>query len=223
MAADQARIKAMMQGKTLEKDNIKAMYDMVHAAGDSDSKKNAMKHSVFFVGQLPLTGRKVDLEKAEQIVGTTVIYDDIPKYMEYLFDGLSTSQLLLKKEDGGYEVNEKYENSVVKARKVARAYQMIHQQEQEESGKQVRKMYQMGTRYYHDGSYQEAAACFLNTVEMAEYRMGYYSLAMMYYEGKGVDRSLKDALLYARNAIVRGTKSAGALEQQILSELREDA
>ena len=54
---------------------------------------------------------------------------------------------------------------------------------------------------------------------MGEYRMGYYSLAMMYYEGKGVDKNLKEALGFIRNAIVRGTNSGIELEQQILSEL----
>jgi TPR repeat protein len=50
----------------------------------------------------------------------------------------------------------------------------------------------------------------MNTVEMAEYRLGYYSLALMYRDGKGVDLSLEQALLYARAAIARGAKIAGS-------------
>jgi TPR repeat protein len=83
----------------------------------------------------------------------------------------------------------------------------------------VKKMYQMGTRYYNAGDYEEAAASFMNTVEMAEYRMGYYSLALMYRDGKGVDPSLEQALLYARAAIARGARIAEALEEDILERM----
>ena len=77
----------------------------------------------------------------------------------------------------------------------------------------------MGTKYYHSGQYGEAAACFMNAVELAQYRMGYYSLALMYFKGQGVDRSLEEALYYARKAIVKGAVIAQELEQEILEEL----
>ena len=78
----------------------------------------------------------------------------------------------------------------------------------------------MGTKYYHSGQYTEAAACFLNAVEMADYRMACYSLALLYKEGKGVDASLPEALYYARKAIVQGGVIAEPLEREILEELR---
>ena len=53
-------------------------------------------------------------------------------------------------------------------------------------------MYQMEPSIIIPDSTTEAAACFLNAVEMADYRMACYSLAMMYMEGKGVDASLSE-------------------------------
>ena len=58
-----------------------------------------MKHSVFFVGQLPLKeNHVVDVEKTERIVNVTVPLDELETYMQYLLDGLATQTLLLKKE-----------------------------------------------------------------------------------------------------------------------------
>ncbi len=54
MAVEGTKIREMMEGKTLEKDNIKKMYDMVQNASEPEDKKKVMKHSVFFIGQLPL-------------------------------------------------------------------------------------------------------------------------------------------------------------------------
>ena len=84
----------------------------------------------------------------------------------------------------------------------------------------AKKMYQVGTRYYHSGDYEEAAASFMNAVNMAEYRMAYFSLATMYYEGKGVDQSLTKALEYACNCLVRGGLIADALAEEILEKLQ---
>lgn len=49
MAVEGTKIKEMMEGKTLEKDNIKKMYDMVQNASEPEEKKKVMKHSVFFI------------------------------------------------------------------------------------------------------------------------------------------------------------------------------
>ena len=57
---------------------------------------------------------------------------------------------------------------------------------------------------------------------MAEYRMGYYSLGLMYFEGKGVEKSYEQALFYARNAIVRGARIAEGLEEEILECMRKE-
>ena len=217
---EQSKIEAMMDGRTLTKENILNMYQMVQNASDAEEKKNVMKHSVFFVCQLPLKeNHVVDVEKTERIVNVTVPLDELETYMQYLLDGLATQTLLLKKEDGSYEVNTKYENTVVKARKIARAYQLEQEKAKEESLPKAKKMYQMGTKYYHSGQYTEAAACFLNAVEMADYRMACYSLAMMYMEGKGVDASLSEALYYARKAIVQGGVIAEPLEKEILEKM----
>ncbi len=217
---EQSKIEAMMDGRTLTKENILNMYQMVQNASDAEEKKKVMKHSVFFVGQLPLKeNHAVDVEKTERIVNTTVPLDELETYMQYLLDGLATQTLLLKKEDGSYEVNTKYENTVVKARKIARAYQLEQEKAKEESLPKAKKMYQMGTKYYHSGQYTEAAACFLNAVEMADYRMACYSLAMMYMEGKGVDVSFSEALYYARKAIVQGGVIAEPLEKEILNKI----
>ena len=221
MAQEVSKIRAMMDGKTLEKDNILKMYQMVQKATDTEEKKNVMKHSVFFVGQLPLKANHiVDLAATERILNTTVPYAQLEEYMKYLLDGLTTQTLLLQKENGEYELNMKFEKSLAKVKKIAHAYQAEKEQEYAELLPRAKKMYQLGTKYYHNGSYEEAAASFMNTVEMAEYRMGYYSLALMYYEGKGVERSYEKALYYARNAIVRGGRIAEALEEEILQQMK---
>ena len=218
---EQSKIDAMMDGRTLTKDNILNMYQMVQDASDTEEKKNVMKHSVFFVGQLPLKeNHVVDVARTERIVNTTVPLEELSTYMKYLLEGLATQTLLLKKEDGSYAVNTKYEKTVVKARKIARAYQLEQEKAKEEALPKAKKMYQMGTKYYHSGQYTEAAACFLNAVEMADYRMACYSLALLYKEGKGVDASLPEALYYARKAIVQGGVIAEPLEREILEELR---
>lgn len=217
---EQSKISAMMDGKTLTKENINKMYEMVQNASDAEEKKNVMKHSVFFVGQLPLKeNHLVDLEKTERIINTTVPLKEVQDVMKLLLDGLTTQTLLLQKEDGSYEVNTKYEKSIIKVRKIARAYQLEREKELEESMPKAKKMYQMGTKYYHSGEFKEAVACFMNAVELAEHRMAYYSLAMMYMDGKGVDPSLEEALFYARNAIVRGAVIAEPLEREIISKL----
>ena len=69
MAVEGTKIREMMEGKTLEKDNIKKMYDMVQNASEPEDKKKVMKHSVFFIGQLPLKENHiVDLEQTRRIV-----------------------------------------------------------------------------------------------------------------------------------------------------------
>lgn len=214
---EQSKIDAMMEGRTLTKENIYNMYQMVRNASDTEEKKNVMKHSVFFVGQLPLReNHVVDVAKTERILNTVMPLEEIGESMQYLLDGLATQTLLIKKEDGSYEVNTKYEKTVIKARKIARAYQLEQEKSREETLPKAKKMYQMGTKYYHSGQYTEAAACFLNAVEMADHRMACYSLAMMYKEGKGVDMSLSEALYYARKAIVQGGVIAEPLEREIL-------
>lgn len=218
---EQSKIEAMMEGKTLTKENILRMYQMVQNASDTEEKKKVMKHSVFFVGQLPLMeNHLVDIPKTERIVHTGVPFQELDTYMKYLLEGLTTETLLLKRDDGSYEVNTRYEKSVVKARQIARAYQAEREKSFEDILPKAKKMYQMGTKYYHAGDYTEAAACFMNAVEMAEYRMAYYSLARMYMEGKGVDASLEEALYYARMAIVRGGVIAEPLEQEILERMQ---
>ena len=125
MAVEGTKIREMMEGKTLEKDNIKKMYDMVQNASEPEDKKKVMKHSVFFIGQLPLKENHiVDLEQTRRIVNGSVPFSEVDTYMDYLLKGLSTQKLLLEKEDGSYEVNTKYEKSVIKVRKIARAFQL---------------------------------------------------------------------------------------------------
>ena len=187
MAVEGTKIREMMEGKTLEKDNIKKMYDMVQNASEPEDKKKVMKHSVFFIGQLPLKENHiVDLEQMRRIVNGSVPFSEVDTYMDYLLKGLSTQKLLLEKEDGSYEVNTKYEKSVIKVRKIARAFQLEKEKALEAGIPKAKKMYQMGTKYYHSGQYEEAAACFMNAAELAEYRMAYYSLALMYFKGQGV-------------------------------------
>ena len=79
----------------------------------------------FFIGQLPLKENHiVDLEQTRRIVNGSVPFSEVDTYMDYLLKGLSTQKLLLEKEDGSYEVNTKYEKSVIKVRKIARAFQL---------------------------------------------------------------------------------------------------
>ena len=112
---EQSKISAMMDGKTLTKANINKMYEMVQKASDPEEKKSVMKHSVFFVGQLPLKeNHLVDLEKTERIISTTVPLKEVPDCMKSLLEGLTTQTLLLQKDDGSYEVNTKYEKSLLK-------------------------------------------------------------------------------------------------------------
>ena len=47
MAVEGTKIKEMMEGKTLEKDNIKKMYDMVQNASEPEEKKDVYKRQVF--------------------------------------------------------------------------------------------------------------------------------------------------------------------------------
>ena len=159
------------------------------------------------------------MKQTERIVNGSVPFAEIGTYMEYLLKGLSTQKLLLEKEDGAYEVNTKYEKSVIKVRKIARAYQLEQEKALEPGIPKAKKMYQMGTKYYHSGQYEEAAACFMNAAELAEYRMAYYSLALMYFKGQGVDQSSQEALYYARKALVKGAVIAEELEQEILDTL----
>lgn len=220
MAVEGTKIREMMEGKTLEKDNIKKMYDMVQNASEPEEKKKVMKHSVFFIGQLPLKeNHSVDLKQTERIVNGSVPFAELDTYMDYLLKGLSTQKLLLEKEDGTYEVNIKYEKSVVKVRKIARAFQLEQEKALEAGVPKAKKMYQMGTKYYHSGQYEEAAACFMNAAELAEYRMAYYSLALMCFKGQGVDKSSEKALYYVRKALVKGAVIAEELEQEILDTI----
>mgnify|MGYP000798142321 CR=1 FL=1 len=64
-----------------------------------------------------------------------------------------------------------------------------------------------------------AADCFMNAVELAEYRMAYYSLGLLYFKGQGVDRSLEKAVYYARKALVKGAVIAQELEREILEAM----
>ena len=200
MAVEGTKIKEMMEGKTLEKDNIKKMYDMVQNASEPEEKKKVMKQT-------------------RRIVNGSVPFAEVDTYMDYLLKGLSTQKLLLEKEDGSYEVNTKYEKSVIKVRKIARAFQLEQEKALEAGIPKAKKMYQMGTKYYHSGQYGEAAACFMNAVELAEYRMAYYSLGLLYFKGQGVDKSLEKAVYYARKALVKGAVIAQELEQEILEEM----
>ena len=204
MAVEGTKIREMMEGKTLEKDNIKKMYDMVQNASEPEDKKKVMKHSVFFIGQLPLKENHiVDLEQTRRIVNGSVTFSEVDTYMDYLLKGLSTQKLLLEKEDDSYEVNTKYEKSVIKVRKIARAFQLEKEKALEAGIPKAKKMYQMGTKYYHSGQYEEAAACFMNAAELAE----------------GVDQSFEEALYYARKALVKGAVIAQELEQEILEAM----
>ena len=216
----QTKLSAMMEGKTLTKENIDRMLHMVRSASSPEEKTNVMKHSVFFAGQLPLCDKNfVDIKATRRLVGASVLNRDLEDTVSNLLGGLSIQKLIIKGEDGTYAMNTKYEKSLLKVRKIVRAWQLEKDQIPEEDLSRVKKMYQAGTRYYHSGDYQEAAAAFMNTIEMAEYRMGYYSLALMYRDGKGVEQSYEQALLYARAAIARGARIAEALEEDILNSM----
>jgi tetratricopeptide (TPR) repeat protein len=216
----QTKLSAMMEGKNLTKENIDQMLHMVRSASSPEEKTNVMKHSVFFAGQLPLREKNlVDIPATRRLVGASVLESELDDSVANLLEGLSTQKLLIKGEDGSYTMNTKYEKSLLKVRKIIRAWQLEKDQIPEELLARVKKMYQTGTRYYNSGDYEEAAAAFMNTIEMAEYRMGYYSLALLYMDGKGVDQSYEQALLYARAAIARGARIAEALEEDILARM----
>ena len=218
----QTKLSAMMEGKTLTKENIDRMLHMVRSASSPEEKTNVMKHSVFFAGQLPVGEKNVcDLPATRRLVGASVLERDLDDTLNNLFEGLSIQKLILKREDGSYVMNTKYEKSLLKVRKIVHAWQLELDQISQEDLSRVKKVYQTGTRYYHSGDYEEAAAAFMKTIEMARYRMGYYSLALMYRDGKGLDQSYEQALLYARAAIARGARIAEALEEDILNSMRE--
>ena len=48
MAVEGTKIREMMEGKTLEKDNIKKMYDMVQNASEPEDKKRGYETFCFF-------------------------------------------------------------------------------------------------------------------------------------------------------------------------------
>lgn len=217
---EQSKISAMMEDKTLTKENIDRMLSMVQSASSPEEKTNVMKHSVFFVGQLPLKENDaVDLPKTRRLVGAAVPESELDEAVENLLLGLTTQKLLLEKEDGSCVVNRKYDRSLQKVRKIVRAFELEREQIPDELNQRVKKMYQVGTRYYNAKDYEEAAAAFANTIEMADYRMGYYSLALMYRDGRGVEQSYEKALLYARAAIARGARIAEGLEEEILAAM----
>ena len=72
----------------------------------------------------------------------SVPFSEVDTYMDYLLKGLSTQKLLLEKEDGSYEVNTKYEKSVIKVRKIARAFQLDKEKALEAGIPKAKKMYQ---------------------------------------------------------------------------------
>ncbi len=216
---EESKIQVMMQGKTLEKANIDKMCDMVRQASDVEEKKNVKKHSVLFVGQLPLGENQViDLEQTERLLNAVMPYDEVADEMQQLLDALTTQKLLLE-EDGIYKLNMKYENAITKARKIARAYEMEQQKREEPFVNDAKRQYQRGTKLYHDGNYAEALSCFMQAAETANYRMAYYSIGLMYFQGKGVEKSPKEALHYVRKAIVLGVAIAKPLEEEILQSM----
>lgn len=223
MAVEPAKIRSMMEGRTLTGDNIRKMYQMVKEAEggeDTEKKKQVMKHSVFFAGQLPLLpDYEVDIDTTRKYLLASVPYDAIDEYMDYLTEGLATQKLLLKKGETGCELNARYENAIAKATKVARAFKADQEANLSRNMETVKKIYQTGTRHYHAGQYEEAFDCFKKAAAQGEYRMAYYSLALMYKEGKGVDRDLKKALSYACKALYRGALIADALADDLLQAL----
>lgn len=216
----QSKVTEMMEGKTLEKQNISKMYDMVEKAQDAEEKKNIMKHSVFFVGQLPLNeDGTVDCAGVKRILHTNMDLSEVDTYYEKLVKGLTKQTLLREVKPGIYEVNPKYDKSVLKVRQVAKAYEKERAEAFSANLPQAKRMYQMGTKYYHEEDYYEAAGCFMHAIEMAEYRMAYYSLAMLYKDGKGVDKSLEKALFYVRCSIAKGASIGIPMEKEILAEM----
>ena len=220
MAVEPAKIQKMMEGRTLEKDNIKRMYDIVQKAESPEEKKEAAKHAIMFAGQLPLLpDYKVDFDKTRKLLLASVPYDSIDEYMSYLFQGLGSLKLLLEKGENSYQVNSKYERPLAQAIKVVRAHQVIRDEAAKQNLDSVKKLYQTGTKYYHSGQFEEALESFRKAAVQGDYRMAYYSLALMYREGKGVDRDLKKALYYACNALSRGARIADALADDLLETL----
>lgn len=217
---ESSKISAMMSGKTLEKNNIAKMYDMVQNASDVEEKKNVKKHSVLFVGQLPLIEQTVDLEQTRRILNASMSYDDVEAALRQLLEGLATQKLLIE-EDGTYKINMKYEKTIIKARKIARAYHMEQEIKDEAVIRRAKKMYQKGTKLYNAGSYEEAIECFFDAARAAEYRMAYYSIGTMYFQGKGVEKSCKEALMYVRKAIILGLAIAKPLEEEILAQMEK--
>lgn len=216
---DNSKIAAMMNGKTLNRKNIQKMYDMVQNAADVEEKKSVKKHSVLFVGQLPLDeNQNIDLLQTERILNAAMAYDDVEAAQAQLLEALTT-QKLLTEENGVYKLNMKYENAIVKARKIARAYQMELENKDEDAVSRAKKMYQRGTKMYNQGDYDQALNCFQNAADAADYRMAYYSLGMMYFRGLGTDKAPKKALRYVRKALVLGLAIAEPLEQEILESL----
>lgn len=215
---ESSKISAMMNGKTLEKNNIIKMYNMVQNASDVEEKKNVKKHSVLFVGQLPLIEQTVDLEQTRRILNASMPYDEVEDVLTQLLEALTTQKLLLE-EDGTYKVNMQYEKTIIKAKKIARAYQLEQEKKDEADVKRAKKMYQRGTKLYNAGSYEEALQCFFNAAEAADYRMAYYSIGTMYYQGRGVKKSSKEALTYVRKALILGLAIAKPLEEEILADM----
>ena len=220
MAVDSNKIRGMMAGKTLEYGNIKKMHDMVLSASDAEEKKKIMKHSVFFAGQLPLDeNHMVDLAGTRRLLRASMTYDEAEESLPLLLEGLVTQKFLIEKGEGRYEVNEKYENTIVKARKIARAYRLDQETVSEEDLSRAKKMYQTGTRHYHAGDFEEAAECFRRAVDIGQLRMAYFSLGQMYHEGRGVEQSDKEALYYLSNAMIRGAMIAEPIEDEILKTI----
>lgn len=220
MAVDSNKIREMMEGKTLTHANIERMCDMVAAASDPEDKKKVMKHSVFFAGQLPLDeNHMVDVRQTRRLLRASMSYDEAEDCYRKLMDSLTTQKFFIKKDEDRYEANEKYENTIVKARKIAKAYRLELDSYSEDEVSRARKMYQAGTRHYNMGDYGQAEECFRRAVDIAGLRMAYFSLGQMYHEGKGVDKSDKKALYYLSNAMIRGVMLAEPMETEIIQSL----
>lgn len=219
MSVDVAKIQAAMQGKSLGKENILKMNEMVRNASDPEEKKKVMKHSVFFAGQLPYDKNYViDTDAVRKMLMAEVPYSQLDEVTDTLFKSLATQKLITSPSEGVYAINQKYENSVAKAGRIAKAYETIRQEEAREQSDSVRKMYQTGTRHYHAGDYEEAAVCFERAAS-AGYRMASYSLGRMYHEGKGVQKSDEEALLYLCRALKDGAVIAEPLADEIICKL----
>ena len=63
MAVEGTKIKEMMEGKTLEKDNIKKMYDMVQNASEPEEKKKVMNRLSRAIGHLEAVKRMVERDE----------------------------------------------------------------------------------------------------------------------------------------------------------------